>query len=333
MMPAKRRLMKKVTALLAILVATVGCASLDVHKEKIPEGDTVRILTFNIWGYGRGRKVPPARMAEVIKASNADIVGLQENNKNGKAIADILGWHYVKQGRSATILSRFAVIETTEKKHGVKIRLDTGQEVFLFNVHFLPSPYQPYQLLNIPYGRAPFIKTEAEAIAAAKKVHGAHLESLLKEIDAVQDEGIPILITGDFNEPSHLDWTEATARSGRHPIKVAYPTSAALAKAGFSDAYRTVYPDVMKMPGYTWTPVTKTSDPKDHHDRIDIIYFRGKGVRTNSVEIVGEDPNNADIAVTPYPSDHRAVVATITIPKQTRAKKHRDGKPNAGDDT
>jgi exonuclease III len=327
---AKRRMVKKVTALFAIVVATLGCSSIAVHKETMPEGDTVRILTFNIWGYGKGRKLPPARVAEVIKASKADIVGLQENRKNEKAIADILGWHYVKQRRSVAILSRLEIIETTEKRHGVKIRLSSGQEVFVFNVHFRPSPYQPYQLLNIPYANAPFIKTEAEAIAAAKKTHGGYLQSLLKEIDAVQGEGIPVLITGDFNEPSHLDWTEAAARSGRHPIKVSYPSSAALAKAGFADAYRTVYPDVMKMPGYTWTPVTKTSDPKDHHDRLDIIYFSGKGVRVKSVEIVGEDRNNADIAVNPYPFDHRAVVAAITIPKQTSAKEHRANKPNAG---
>jgi len=318
-----------VNVLFAIVVAALGGSSVDVHKETIPQGDTIRILTFNIWGYGKGGKVPPARMAQVIKASKADIVGLQENRKSGKAIANILGWHYVKQGRSAAILSRLKVIEITKKKHGVKVRLDSGQEVFVFNVHFLPSPYQPYQLLNIPYGHAPFIKTEAQAVAAAKKVHGGHLESLLKEIDAVRDEGVPILITGAFNEPSHLDWTEATAKSGRHPIKVSYPSSMALAKAGFSDAYRTVYPDVMKAPGYTWTPVTKTSDPRDHHDRIDIIYFRGKGVRTNSVKIVGENRKNADIVITPYPSDHRAVVAAFTIPKQTRTKKHRTGKPSA----
>ncbi len=86
----------------------------------------------------------------------------------------------------------------------------------------------------------------------------------------------------------------------------------------------------MKMPGYTWTPVTKTSDPKDHHDRLDIIYFSGKGVRVNSVEIVGEDRKHADIAITRYPFDHRAVVAAITIPKQTVAKKHPAGKANTG---
>lgn len=305
--------MKKFNALAAITVFALCCLPFAWSKDKEPENPTIRIMTFNIWGYGKGRKFPPSQIAKVIKASQADIVGLQENRKDGKAIADLLGWHFVKQGRSTALLSRFEIVETTKKKHGVKIRLPSGREVLVFNVHFLPSPYQPYQLLNIPYGKAPFIKTEAEAVAAAKKIHGGHLKSLLKEIDAAKDKGIPIFITGDFNEPSHLDWTEAAAKCGRHPIKVLYPSSAALAKAGFADAYRTVHPDEMKMPGYTWTPVTKTSDPKDHHDRIDYIYFRGKGVKVSRIRIVGENERNADLVVAPYPFDHRAVVADITI--------------------
>jgi exonuclease III len=171
--------------------------------------------------------------------------------------------------------------------------------------------------LNIPYGRAPFIKTESQAIAAAEKVHGNHVKALVQEIAASRESNIPIFITGDFNEPSHLDWTAAAAKSGRHPIKVAYPTSAALIKAGFADAYRAVHPDEMKTPGYTWTPVTKISDPKDHHDRIDFIYFSGEGVQIRQAELVGENKQNADIVVDSYPSDHRAVVATISIPKQS----------------
>ncbi|MDP6543251.1 MAG: endonuclease/exonuclease/phosphatase family protein [Phycisphaerae bacterium] len=319
--------MKRFIAFAALAIFALGCSPSVRSKEKTLENTTVRIMTFNIWGYGKGRKFPPARIAEVIKASKADIVGLQENRKTARALADMLGWHYVKQGRSAALLTRFEIVETTEKKHGIKIRLASGQEVFVFNVHFLPSPYQPYQLLNIPYGGAPFIKTEKEAIAAAGKVHGGHLKSLLEEIQAARDQEIPIFITGDFNEPSHLDWTEPAARSGRHPIKVSYPSSSALTEAGFADAYRTVHPDEMKMPGYTWTPVTKITDPKDHHDRIDFIYFRGKGVRVKRVEIVGENSKNADVVVKAYPFDHRAVVATVGIAKQPGGSKPKPPEP------
>ena len=49
--------------------------------------------------------------------------------------------------------------------------------------------------------------------------------------------------------------------------------------------------------------------------RIDYVYFKGKGVEVNDAKIVGEDKEHADIVVSPYPSDHRAVVATFTVAK------------------
>ena len=110
-----------------------------------------------------------------------------------------------------------------------------------------------------------------------------------------------------------LDWTEAAAKAGRHPIKVAYPTSTEMAKAGFSDSYRKIYPDEMKNPGITWSPAYKVGDPRTHHDRIDFVYFKGKGFEVKDVKILGENEENADLVVAPYPSDHRAVVASFKI--------------------
>ena len=54
-------------------------------------------------------------------------------------------------------------------------------------------------------------------------------------------------------------------------------------------------------------------DPTTHHDRIDFVYFKGRGVTVTDVKVIGENDENADIVVTPYPSDHRAVVATFTL--------------------
>jgi len=312
--------MKKLATVVIIAILACLCAQFTGSEKKAPQTDSIRIMTFNIWADGKAGKQPLSQTAAVIKSARADIVGVQESHKNAKALADMLGWHHVQQKRSVAILSRFEIIETTEKKNGVKVRLPSGQEVFVFNIHFRPAPYQPYQLLNIPYGKGAFLKTEAQAIIAANKARGDQAAALLKDIAAAGAKGTPMFITGDFNEPSHLDWTVAAAKSGRHPIKVAYPASSSVTKAGFADAYRAVHPNEMKTPGYTWTPVSQASNPKDHHDRIDFVYFRGKGVHVKSVQIVGESKENADIVVTPYPSDHRAVVATIVIPKPSGAK-------------
>ena len=55
--------------------------------------------------------------------------------------------------------------------------------------------------------------------------------------------------------------------------------------------------------------------------RIDYVYFKGEGLKVIDAKVIGENEENADIVVTPYPSDHRAVVATITFAKQTKSGK------------
>jgi exodeoxyribonuclease III len=123
----------------------------------------------------------------------------------------------------------------------------------------------------------------------------------------------PIFITGDFNEPSHQDWTSAAAAAGHCPLKVVWPTTKALVDAGFRDAYRQVYPDPTTHRGLTWTPTTKITDPQDHHDRIDFIFIGGHGATARFAQVVGESRQWADVAVEPYPSDHRAVVVAFEL--------------------
>jgi exodeoxyribonuclease III len=38
------------------------------------------------------------------------------------------------------------------------VELSDGR-LYVFNIHLGASPYQPYQLLGIPYGNAPFLET------------------------------------------------------------------------------------------------------------------------------------------------------------------------------
>jgi exodeoxyribonuclease-3 len=91
-----------------------------------------------------------------------------------------------------------------------------------------------------------------------------------------------------------------------------------------------VYPDEMKNPGFTWSPICKADDPKTHHDRIDFVYFKGNGLKVTDAKIIGENEENADIVVAPYPSDHRAVVATFTLPNQSKSEKLDPNKQDTG---
>ena len=291
------------------------------------EEDQVRVMSYNIFRGGTMRGQPLSQTVKAIQEAKADVVGIQEtrspNGVNAEELAQLLGWNLYEEQRSlafgkwSCILTRFEIVD--RRDGGIKIKLTSGQEAYLFNLHLPSNPYQPYQLLKIrptwpPHRDTPFLKTEAEAIAAAKEARGGEISSLLKQIHSLPDKEARVFVVGDFNEPSHLDWTEKAAQSGRHPLKVAYPASQEMAKAGFADAFRTVYPNEMKKPGITWTPIMKVDDPKTHHDRIDFVYFRGKNIEVTDAQIVGENEENADIVITPYPSDHRAVVATFMIP-------------------
>ncbi|MGZ8938337.1 MAG: endonuclease/exonuclease/phosphatase family protein [Limisphaerales bacterium] len=285
--------------------------------------DSIRVMTFNIWVGGESGGQPLTQTAEVIRKARADIVGLQETHTSEKAgkredsaraVAAMLGWHYFDQGERTGILSRFPIITNTPAKWGVLVRLNSGAEVWMFNAHLMHAPYQPYQLLNIPYADAPFIKTAAEAVAEARKARGGQVERLLAELKPALASGKPVFLTGDMNEPSHQDWTPRAAQAGKVPIAVEYPTSLAITRAGMTDAFRAAFPNEVEVRGDTWTPITAPDDPKDRHDRIDFVFLGGKGLKVERCEVIGEDKRFADIIVQSYPSDHRAVVATIQLP-------------------
>lgn len=292
------------------------CVTANAHAES-----EIRILSFNMWHGGEGGVLPLKWTAEVIRASKADIVGVQEaygEERNGvkpdnsKKVAEMLGWNHVDQGDRKTILSRFEIVGLTPGKHGAEIKLPDGSSFHHFNVHLYHAPYQPYQLLKIPYEDAPFLDTPEDLVRAAQAARGDELAATLAEMKTFIDQGARVALTGDFNEPSHLDWTAKAVVAGTAPLEVAYPASKQVAALGLVDTYRKIHIDEALSPGYTWTPTTKPSDPADHHDRIDFVYVLPK-ITVSKCEIVGEAKPAADIVVKPYPSDHRAVVATIRL--------------------
>jgi len=283
----------------------------------------VRVMSFNIWIGGEEGGQPLSQTAEVVRAANADIVGLQETHSrssgdqpavdNAAKLAEMLGWHFVNQGGRTAVISRYPITGTTPNQWGVEVRLPSGQNVVLFNAHFPASPYQPYQLLKIPYGEGRFLETAEQAVEAARAARGEALERMLVELKSVLPT-TPVLVTGDFNEPSHLDWTPEVAMTGGCPLAVAWPTTIAVMELGLIDSFRAVHGNPIAAPGFTWTPLTEPSDPTDRHDRIDFV-FHSSHLIAKRAERVGESSENADIVVAPYPSDHRAVVVEFEFAK------------------
>ena len=284
----------------------LGATAADAERPK-----PISVISFNILAGGR-RGLEAC--AKLITDSGADLCGLQEVNRSAAKLAELTGFHRFERG-GKQILSRYPIGEATPNKRGVKIDVPGTQGIWFFNDHFRPAPYQPYQLAQIPYGNNnPFITTEEEAISEANRARGDEVEALLNDMKPALKSGLPVILTGDFNEPSHLDWTAKAAEAKCCKIPVKWPASTRLTDAGLHDMYRTVFPDAIDRPGHTWTP---TPAKRDVPDRIDIIY--AKGLKPESVAVIGEPKENADIVVDPFPSDHRAVLAKLSLlPKEKK---------------
>ncbi len=274
------------------------------------------VMSYNIFMGGSGSGQPLSMTAQVIEAGGADIVGIQESEGTAAALASMLRFHHADLpaspgtgGRlSAAILSRYPI--TRAFTHGVQIKIPPGTDVYVFDVHLTGFPYQPYDI------RDGLITTESQAIAEAATVRGGEIRDALSELGSQVPYGAPVFLVGDFNEPSHLDWTSAAADAGLHfKMKVDWPASNAVTGRGLIDAYRTMHRDEVSTHGNTWTPAPGAFGPPEQevHDRIDFVYFGGNGIALRDVNVVGESGDQADVVVAPYPSDHRAVAATFTL--------------------
>ncbi|MDR0724874.1 MAG: endonuclease/exonuclease/phosphatase family protein [Prevotellaceae bacterium] len=278
-------------------------------------GDTLRVMSFNIWG-GGGKSIE--RTIAVIKESEADIVGIQEDaNAAAATIAKSLGWSSVHTyktllGKSCAIISKYPIVALSASKTGAKLQIGDNKYVWMFNQHLNHCPYEPYRLNGIEYCGGT-LHTEEEAIASAWNARKDDVELTIAEIKTAQADKIPIFLTGDFNEPSCLDWTERAATAGLCKIPVAWPVTKNLhEQTGIKDSYRVIHPDEVACPGHTWTPRPAENDVLD---RIDFVLFWGEDEQITVLksEIAGEKTPESDIVIRDYPSDHRAVISAFVL--------------------
>ena len=275
------------------------------------------LMSFNILYGGTHLGQPLEQTAAVIRLAQADIVVVCEQWGNAEPLADLLGFtcHIVvapPYWKSVAVLSRYPILDTFA--NGVRLELESRQSACVFGVHLTSTPYQPYQVRDKAY------TSNEEILDEARKAREQELVVVLSEIQPLMEAGERVLLCGDFNEPSHLDWTQASAQEGRHfGLEMSWPNSKRVTESGMEDAYRAVFPDVCRYPGYTWTSVPGLgvggSERAEHevHDRIDFVYHAGPGLDPISASIIGENNRNADLVVSPFPSDHRAVAVKYQI--------------------
>jgi exonuclease III len=292
-------------ATLAVLLA--ACSALPVEKIAAREPVNVRIMTFNIeWG---GTHVSFENVVEAIRLADADIVGIQEAEGNLERLADALGWNF--DGPNY-VISRFPLFDPPGANgRYVLVEIEPGYVIAMANLHLPSDPYGP-----------DFVRDGASLEEVLEVEHATRMPALRPYLDllpALLHDNVPTFLTGDFNAPTHTDWTEEMV--GQRPFlsrAVDWPVSRAATAAGYKDAWRVLFPDVRQHPGLTWwagRPPLAAYAPgvNDAQDRIDLIWYAGPATPLDAA-IAGEPGGpEVSISVTPWPSDHRGVVATFAV--------------------
>jgi len=266
----------------------------------LQSSDTLRILSFNIL-YG-GDEVDFSKTIEAIRLVDADIVGLQEAEGNTEKLAQALDYPYFDS--KLHVLSRFPLIRSFDNGwYYTYVETSPGNVFALFNIHLPSDPYGPELVRDgMPID---------SVYANENRIRFHELDIYKKHFEELQAKGFSILITGDFNAPSHIDWSDDLVGMRPHlKYAVEWPVSKSLEELGFLDTYRAVFPDPRIKQGLTWTPgfPSPQVNPRETHDRIDFIWSRGEE-KIIGAKILGElNGPDVDLSVHPYPSDHRGVL-------------------------
>ena len=290
----------------------------------------LRVLVWNAWRGGNEVDRGPEKVLQVVRDVKPDLVLMQESYDIdgdrptlGRWIASELGWHaHQSESPHLCVISprKIAATHFHDPWHGVGVRIedDQGRAFVAWSIWLDYRAYITYALRDDPtMSDQQLLALETDASARLKEV-----KALLEDVDAVsaKEPGIPTLVGGDFNCPSHLDWTVDTARMYRHRRNLDLPVSLTMYEDGFVDVFREVHPDPIQRPGITWSPMfrEKADGTVQAFDRIDRLYLRNPSAGEWMLVPVaartlpeGWEDDRIPVPQRVFPSDHGAVVLDL----------------------
>lgn len=317
-------MIKFCTLLIFCLGVFMGCKSEKIHskKENISV-DEFSVLAWNIWHGANDPELSEdgrPHVINIIKALNPDIILMVETYGSGKMIADSLGYnfHLIAPENTApdakhinlSIISRFPLGERFDFYNhfnigGIEVFPDDSTKLHVFTawMNYQPWVDDPLALKKTPEGLI-----EWETSGTRKN----ELDTIIKGLQPFLEgsDKIPLIVGGDFNIWSHLDWQEETM-SQHNNLVVDWWTTSTIEENGLIDSYRKIHPDANEYPGITWDQ----PEIKDEH-RIDFIFYKGEKLEAIKSEIRKEPVNNS-ITINGksflYPSDHGLVLTKFKI--------------------
>ncbi len=316
---------------------------------------TFKVLQFNIWQEGTVVEGGYEAIAQQIIDSKADLIAFSEvrNYKNTR-FCDRIVQSLKDRGETfhsfftydSGILSRFPITDSMtvfplKDDHGsiykavVKIE---KCEVAFYTAHldYLNCTYYDIKGYSGKDWKKRPPMTDLDSIMAdnISSLRDDAIRNFIEESAKDRKKGRIVIIGGDFNEPSHLDWTESTKKLYDHQgLIVPWTISMTMQVAGYKDSYRVKYPDPVKNPGITYpadcagAPVKKLTwaPESDERERIDFIYYSpDKKLKLKDAVVWGpqgsicrservQETEHTKIGSGVWPTDHKAVLVTFEL--------------------
>ncbi|GIZ44455.1 hypothetical protein CKM354_000765200 [Cercospora kikuchii] len=292
-----------------------------VRKAWQPLVQDLRIMAFNLWHGGTRVSNFQEKQLRFILDSGADVVVLQEaSGSHGQRLGQALGWSYFQSAGSVAVISRYPIVEKygeISASGGVRININgnrrlslSSTEINVWSAHLGYTPYGPYDFCFDNMTKEEVLAREAESGRTPQ------ITAILSGIQSQlrNSRRVPVILAGDFNAPSHLDWVPALAEKNCGVDSFDWPTSILPTARGLVDSFRVANPDPVAVQATTWSPLyprhNGDTGREEPQDRIDFIYHTREGLRViESKAIVVENPR-------PYPqhadnewtTDHAAVL-------------------------
>ena len=285
-----------------------------VRPVPVLKGDRVRCMVWNIWHGGRhtGRHVGPQRIVEIMKSIDPDVIGVIETYGSGAILADGMDYQLYLISSNLSILSRYPITEAIKifkpfNSGAAAIDFGSGRSMVL-NVSWLN--YLPDFAAQIAEGKA----TPESLRAGEAATREPEIRQILEELKPFRDNAarVPLVVAGDFNVASHLDWTEEN-RDLHRGFAVDWPVSRRMEEAGFTDTFRALNPDVRRNEALSWCVWATVPGGRYQtytlQARIDYIYLLG----ARAVESRYLGTHKAL-----FPSDHGTFYTDFLLPDAPR---------------
>lgn len=286
-----------------------GVLNKHILENKVNNPNIVKVLQWNIWHAGIHVGLDgPNRIIDLIKASKADIITMQEGYGSQKRIKDSLGYYMQTPSLkdNLVLFSRYPIMQIPTKRtfnsNPGKISLPNGREI-LVNACWLRYAYRPeytYCYQNTGCDPDGWVKEDSEL--GLKDIE----DILASDTNPyIVDGETPTIIGGDFNSCSHLDWTKEAAplHGGYGPVL--FPISKFLLDKGYKDSFRYLNPNEIERPEGTFAVIYGHLQ----YSRIDFLYYKGSGIRPVSSKIIRSAAEIDDV----WASDHAAVMTVFEI--------------------